>query len=57
VGDWTQLLVGQRLDFTLHRLNERYADAGQISFVMHWRGDFGVARSSAFAVYKALTGV
>ncbi|WP_284751108.1 phage major capsid protein [Arthrobacter sp. efr-133-R2A-120] len=56
VGDWSQLLIGQRLDFTLQRLDERYADSGMIGFVMHWRGDIAPARSSAFAVYKALTG-
>ncbi|MEW1807923.1 phage major capsid protein [Pseudarthrobacter sp. NPDC080039] len=56
-GDFSQLLVGQRLDFTLQRADQRYIDAGQVAFICHWRGDFGIARSSAFAVYKGLIGV
>ena len=56
-GDFTQLLVGQRLDFTLQRVDQRFADAGQIGFIMHWRGDFGISRTSAFSVYKALAGI
>lgn len=55
-GDWSQLLIGQRLDFTIQTLTERYAENGQIGIVAHWRGDVGVARPRAFAVYKALQG-
>jgi len=56
VGDWSQLLVGTRLDLTLQVLTERYADNGQIGVVATWRGDFAVARNKAFAVYRALKG-
>jgi HK97 family phage major capsid protein len=56
VGDWSQLLVGQRLGFTIQTLTERYAENGQIGIVAHWRGDIGVARPRAFSVYKALQG-
>lgn len=56
VGDWTQLLIGQRLDITLQTLTERYAENGQIAIVAHWRGDIGVARPRAFSVYKAIQG-
>jgi predicted phage gp36 major capsid-like protein len=42
VGDWTQLIVGQRLDFTVQTLVERYAELGQIGIIAHWRGDIGL---------------
>lgn len=56
VGDWTKLLIGQRLDITIQVLTERYAEFGQIGIVAHWRGDVALARTSAFAAYKALQG-
>lgn len=55
-GDWAQLLIGQRLDITIQTLTERYAENGQVGIVAHWRGDVGIARPRAFAVYKALQG-
>jgi len=56
VGDFTQLLIGQRLDLTIQTLTERYAENGQIGIVAHWRGDVGLARPRAFAVYRYLQG-
>jgi HK97 family phage major capsid protein len=56
VGDWRQLLIGQRLDFTVQTLVERYAELGQVGIIAHWRGDVGVARPRAFAVYRYLQG-
>lgn len=56
LGDFTELLVGQRLDISVQVLQERYADTGQIGIVATWRGDVQPARSSAFAVYRYLTG-
>jgi HK97 family phage major capsid protein len=56
VGDWSQLLIGQRLDFTVQTLTERYAENGQIGIVAHWRGDVGLARPRAFSVYRYLQG-
>lgn len=56
VGDWSQLLIGQRLGITIQVLTEKYADTGQIGIVAHWRGDVQPARPSAFAVYKAIQG-
>lgn len=53
-GDFTQLLIGQRLDVTIQVLTERYADTGQIGILASWRGDVGIARPRAFSVYKAL---
>lgn len=55
-GDWSQLLIGQRLQFTIQVLTERYADNGQIGIVAHWRGDVQPARPAAFAVYRAIQG-
>lgn len=56
VGDWRQLIVGQRLGVTIKTLVERYADNGQIGIVCHWRGDIQLARPRAFAVYRYLQG-
>ncbi|NES30062.1 phage major capsid protein [Micromonospora terminaliae] len=56
VGDWTQLLIGQRLDVTIQVLTERYAEFGQVGIVAHWRGDVALARPRAFAVYRYLIG-
>lgn len=56
VGDFTQLLIGQRLDMTVQTLTERYAENGQIGIVAHWRGDVQLARPRAFAVYRYLQG-
>lgn len=55
-GDFTQLLIGQRLDLTVQTLTERYAENGQVAIVANWRGDVGVARPRAFSVFKALAG-
>lgn len=55
-GDWSKLLIGQRLELTIQTLTERYAENGQIGIVAHWRGDVAVARPRAFAVYKGLQG-
>ncbi len=56
LGDFTQLLIGQRLDLTIQVLTERYADNGQIGIVATWRGDVGLARPRAFSVFKAIKG-
>jgi len=53
-GDWTLLLIGQRLDFTVQTLVERYAELGQIGIIAHWRGDIGLTRPRAFSVHRYL---
>jgi hypothetical protein len=53
-GDWSQLIIGQRLGFTVQTLVERYAELGQIGIVAHWRGDVGLTRPRAFSVYRYL---
>ncbi len=57
VGDFRQLLIGQRLDLQIQTLTERYAEQGQIGLVATWRGDIQLARPRAFAVYRYLKGV
>jgi HK97 family phage major capsid protein len=53
-GDWSQLILGQRLDFTVQVLTERYAELGQIGVLSHWRGDVALTRPRAFSVYRYL---
>jgi HK97 family phage major capsid protein len=57
VGDFTQLLIGQRLDLQIQTLTERYAELGQIGIVATWRGDIQLARPRAFSVFRYLKGV
>jgi HK97 family phage major capsid protein len=56
VGDFAQVLIGQRLGLTVQTLTERYADTGQIGIVATWRGDIGIARPKGLAVYRAIKG-
>jgi len=56
VGDYTQLLIGQRLGLTIQVLTERYAEYGQVGIVVHWRGDVAPARPAAFDVYRGIQG-
>jgi HK97 family phage major capsid protein len=53
-GDFSQLIIGQRLGFTVQTLTERYAELGQIGIIAHWRGDIGLTRPRAFSVYRYL---
>ena len=56
VGDFAQLIIGQRLEFTVQTLVERYAEFGQVGIIAHWRGDVQLARPRAFCVYRYLQG-
>jgi len=56
VGNFSQVLVGQRLDFTVRILQERYAELGQVGVLSHWRGDVQLARYNALACYRYLQG-
>lgn len=53
-GDFTKLLIGQRMGISIQILTERYAENGQIGFLAHWRGDVQMARPRAFACYRYL---
>ncbi len=55
-GDWTKLLIGQRLEMRVQFLQERYADYNSFGLLATWRGDVQLARPSAFAVHKAIAG-
>jgi HK97 family phage major capsid protein len=55
-GDFTQLIIGQRLDLTIQTLTEAYAPNGQIGLLATWRGDIQLARPRAFCVYRYLQG-
>jgi HK97 family phage major capsid protein len=56
VGDWDKLLIGERLQLEVEINTSLYAETGQVGIFIHWRGDIGVARPTAFAVYRALGG-
>lgn len=56
VGDWEQLLIGQRLGMEIKPLPELYQGSGQVGVMATWRGDVQLARSSAFSVYRSLAG-
>lgn len=48
-GAFRHLLVGIREDVGIRMLTERYADTGELAFVVHFRGDVGVEHAEAFA--------
>lgn len=54
VADWAKLLVGIRTSFEIKVLTERWADFGQVAFMVWLRGDVVVARPKAFVV---ITGI
>lgn len=56
VGDFTQLIIGQRLDVTIEVLTERYSELGQVGVKASWRGDVGLARARAFAAFRYIQG-
>jgi HK97 family phage major capsid protein len=49
-GQWDQLAIGMREDFTLEFLRERYADTGQVAFIAHLRADVQLLQPAAFVV-------
>ncbi|AYJ47511.1 phage major capsid protein [Rhodococcus sp. P1Y] len=49
-GQFDQLLIGLRQDFTLRVLTERYADTGQVAFLASSRWDVQIAQPLAFQV-------
>jgi HK97 family phage major capsid protein len=55
-GDFSQVLIGQRLGLEIRVLTERYAENGQIGLLAYWRGDVAVARPGALACHRALKG-
>jgi HK97 family phage major capsid protein len=57
LGDFRQVILGQRLSMTLQVLTERYAEAGMIGLLMTYRGDIRLARPKAMAWWRFLQGV
>ena len=55
-GDFSQVLIGQRLGLEIRVLTERYAENGQVGLLAYWRGDVQVARPAALACYRGLQG-
>lgn len=49
-GDWSQLLIGLRTGPMTFQLVERYADMGQLAFIVWLRADVQLAHPEAFAV-------
>lgn len=56
IGDFSQVLIGQRMGLEIRVLTERYAELGQVGLLAYWRGDVQVARPKGLAVYRALQG-
>jgi HK97 family phage major capsid protein len=50
VGDFSNLFIGMRQQFTLRVLQERFADVGQIGVIAVLRADVANARSDAFTL-------
>jgi HK97 family phage major capsid protein len=53
-GDFSELYFGIRTSFRVKVLNERYADTGEIGFLVWLRGDFVVAREGAFQIVTGI---
>ena len=53
-GDWRQLIIGQRLGFTVQTLVERYAEARANRHRRSLEGDVALTRPRAFSVYRYL---
>lgn len=49
-GEWRHLYLGVRTGPLLFQLVERYADVGQIAFLIWFRGDIAAAQPGAFTV-------
>jgi HK97 family phage major capsid protein len=49
LGDFSQVFVGMRTALQINVLNERYADTGQVAFVLWMRADVAVAHPAALA--------
>lgn len=55
VADWGEMYWGVRSTLIIRRLEERYADTGQVGFVVAMRGDIQLARPAAFEVLTGVT--
>ena len=53
-GDWSQVLLGQRMGIEIRVLTERYSELGQVGILAYSRNDVQLARLSAVGVYRYL---
>ena len=49
-ADWTKMVVGIRHQMRIRRLEERFADFGQVAFLCDMRADVALLQPSAFVV-------
>ena len=49
MGDWSSVVVGMRTQLQVSVLQERFADNGQVGFVLWLRADVALARPAAMA--------
>lgn len=56
VGQFSEMLVGQRYDLSVRVLDQRYAETGSVGVVAVMRVDVQVAHPNAFSIYRALGG-
>ena len=54
-ADWSQLLIGSRVQFELRVLAERYADFGQVGFAARLRAGIALEHGDAFVVVADVT--
>jgi HK97 family phage major capsid protein len=54
IGDYTQAMLGTRMDLRIEVLKERYAEAGQLAFTAWWRGDFQLRHPESFDIQTGL---
>jgi HK97 family phage major capsid protein len=50
MAEWSRLYLGIRTGPLMFTLSERYAENGQVAFLVWWRGDIALAQPGAFAV-------
>jgi HK97 family phage major capsid protein len=55
LGDFGEVYVGMRTELTISVLQERYADVGQVGFVLWLRADVAIARPAAMARISGIT--
>jgi HK97 family phage major capsid protein len=55
-GDFSQVLIGERMSLEVRVLTERYSELGQVGILAYWRGDVQLARYKALACFRYLQG-
>jgi len=56
VGQFSEMMIGQRMNLEIRTLTERYAETGTVGIVAVMRVDVQLAHPYAFSVYRALGG-